>query len=98
MFNPSSIDEVSVEATHLEARGKNVNPEIGGSLKPTTSKNKGKEKQKLKERKENAIQKAKPSCTHCKKDGHDNEHCWSLHLELKPKKFDGKKKKVVVAA
>jgi len=33
MFNPTSIDEVSVQATHLEARGKNVNPEIGGTSK-----------------------------------------------------------------
>ena len=29
--NPTSIDEVSTLATHLEARGKNVNPDIGGS-------------------------------------------------------------------
>ena len=97
MFNPTSIDEVSVQATHLEARGKNVNLEIGGSSQPTASKNKEKRKQKWKERKANAVQKAKPSCTHCKKDGHDDEHCWSLHPELKPKKFDGKKKKAAVA-
>ena len=42
MFNPTSIDEVSVQATHLEVRGKTVNPEIGGSSKPTASKNKEK--------------------------------------------------------
>jgi len=30
--------------------------------------------------------------THCKKDGHDDAHCWSLHLELKPKKSEGNKK------
>jgi len=30
MFNPTSIDEVFVQATHLEARGKNGNPEVGG--------------------------------------------------------------------
>ena len=35
MFNPTSIDEVSVQVTHLEARGKNGNPEVGGSSKPT---------------------------------------------------------------
>ena len=29
MFNPTSIDEVFVQATHLEARGKNGNPEVG---------------------------------------------------------------------
>eukprot|EP00253_Pinus_taeda_P035632 PITA_35632 len=42
MFNPTSIDEVSVQATHLEARGKNGNPEFGGSSRPTASKNKEK--------------------------------------------------------
>jgi len=44
MFNPTSIDEVYVYATHLEARGKNVNPEIGGSSKSTASNNKEKRK------------------------------------------------------
>jgi len=42
MFNPTSLDDVSIQATHLEARGKNVNPEIGGSSKPSASKNKEK--------------------------------------------------------
>eukprot|EP00253_Pinus_taeda_P024389 PITA_24389 len=44
MFNPTSIDEVSVQAMHLEARGKNGNPEVGGSSKPIASKNKEKRK------------------------------------------------------
>ena len=46
---------------------------------------------KWKERKTNVLQKDKSSCTHYDKDGHDDEHCWSLHSELKPKKFGGKK-------
>ena len=74
-----------------------MNLEIGGSSKPTASKNKEKRKKKWKERKANAVQKAKSSCTHCKKDGHDDERCWYLHPELKPKNFDGKKKKIVAA-
>jgi len=40
---------------------------------------------------------AKPSCTHCKKEGHDDEHCWKLHLELKPKRFGGKNKQKMMA-
>ena len=44
MFNPTSIDEVYVQATHLEARGKNGNPKVGGSSKPIASKNKDKRK------------------------------------------------------
>jgi hypothetical protein len=97
MFNPTSLDDVSVQATHLEARGKNVNPEVGGSSKYSVSKSKEKKKLKWKERKANTVKKDKPSCTHCKKEGHDEAHCWFLHPELKPKKFGGKKKKNVAA-
>lgn len=79
MFNPTSIDEVSVQATHLEARGKNANPEVGGPSKPTISKSKEKRKQKWKARKANTTHKAKASCTHYKNEGHDDEHCWILH-------------------
>jgi len=39
----------------------------------------------------------KPSRMHCKKEGHDNEHCWRLHPKLKPKRFDGKDKQKTVA-
>ncbi len=74
-----------------------MNPEVGGSSKPTASKRKEKRKHKWKERKTNTVQKTKSSCTHCKKDGHDDEHCWILHLELKPKKFEGKKKNIATA-
>lgn len=93
MFSPTSIDEVFVQATHLEARGKNGNPEVGGPSQPNISKSKEKRKQKWKQRKANITQKAKASCTHCKKEGHDDENCWILHPELRPKKFEGKKKK-----
>jgi hypothetical protein len=33
----------------------------------------------------------KPSCKHCKKEGHDEDRCWKLHLEKKPKWFKEKK-------
>ena len=97
MFNPTSIDEVSIQATHLEARGKNGNLEVGGPSQPTVSKSKEKRKKKWKARKANTAQKSKASCTHYKKDGHDDEHYWILNLELRPKKSEGKKKKSVVA-
>jgi hypothetical protein len=38
-----------------------------------------------------------PSCTHCKKSGHDEEHCWKLHPEKKLKQFGGKGKTKTVA-
>ena len=60
-------------------------------------KNKEKKKQKWKERKANTTQKIKSSCTHYKKDGRDDEHFRILHLELKPKKYDCKKKKTAAA-
>ena len=44
MFNPTSIDEVSVQPTHLEARGKNGNPKVGGPSQPTVRKRKEKRK------------------------------------------------------
>eukprot|EP00253_Pinus_taeda_P004825 PITA_04825 len=97
MFNPTSIDEVSIQATHLEARGRNGNLEVGGSSQPTTSKRKEKRKQKWEARKTSTTQKGKASCTHYKKEGHDDEHRWILHPELGPKKSEGKKKKTVVA-
>lgn len=35
---------------------------------------------------------AKPSCTHCEKEVHDEEHCWKMHSELRPKR-NGRKEK-----
>ena len=93
MLNPTSLDDVFVQATHLEARGKNVTQDVGKSSKPIESKNKGKKKLKWKENKTNTVKKDKPSCTHCKKEGHDEPHYCSLHLELKPKKIGSKERK-----
>lgn len=41
-------------------------------------------------------ERGKPSFTHCKKSGHDEEHCWKLHPEKKLKQFGGKGKKMIV--
>ena len=56
MFNPTSIDEVYVQATRLEARGKNGNPEVGGPSQPTIRKSKEKRKQKWEARKANTAE------------------------------------------
>ncbi len=63
MFNPSNLDEVCVQATHIE------------------SKKRWKEKKAATVRKEEG---EKPSCSHCRKKGHEDAKCWVLHLELKP--------------
>lgn len=52
MFNPTNLDDVLVQETHLEARGKNVNPDVGKSSKYFENKSKGKKKLKWKERKQ----------------------------------------------
>jgi len=55
MFNPSNLDEVCVQATHLEARAKNIQEE-SSKKKPF----KGKEKEKggkLKGKKNESVKK-----------------------------------------
>ena len=44
MLNPTSLDDVSVQATRREARGKNVAHDVGKSSKSTEIKNKEKKK------------------------------------------------------
>jgi hypothetical protein len=40
----------------------------------------------------------KPSCKNCKKEGHDEDRCWQLHPEKRPKWFKEKKGRQTVAA
>ena len=84
MFNPTSLDEVCVQATDLEARGKNITDE--GRKKPFTGKNKertskgiGKKNASVKKEGEKLV------CKHCSKECHDENHCWKLHPEKRPK-------------
>jgi hypothetical protein len=90
MFNPTNLDEVCVQATHLEARGKNDTHE--GFKKTYSQGDKG--KKKFKGRKNAAVKKEgeKFTCKHYSKDGHDEDHCWKLHPECRPKKFGNNKK------
>jgi hypothetical protein len=37
------------------------------------------------------------SCKHCKKEGHDDDHCWQLHPEKRPKLFKERKGRKIVA-
>ena len=73
MFNPNNLDDVCVQATHLEARRKNTPKE--GSKNPF--KGKGKEKGFKGNRKKNASIKKegeKLTCKNCSKEGHDEAH------------------------
>jgi hypothetical protein len=87
MFNPTNIDEVCVQETYLEERGRNEPQE--GSKKPFFKGDKGTRKFKGNGRKNASVKKEeeKLSCKHCSKNGHDEDHCWKLHPEMRPKKF-----------
>jgi hypothetical protein len=93
MFGPTNLDEVSVQATYIEA-GK-----AGVSGESSSSKREDKKKWHGNGRKASAVSKkeGKPSCKHCKKEGHDEEKCWQLHPEKRPKWFKGKKGTQTVA-
>jgi hypothetical protein len=83
MLNPSNFDEVCVQAIHIESSKGNV----GDSVSKDTWPRKDVGKRKEKEKKTTTTIKEKLTCKHCKKVGHDEDHCWILHPKLKPKKF-----------
>jgi hypothetical protein len=97
MFNPSNLDEVCVQATHLETIGMNETHE--GNNKPFNHRDKGKRKFKGNGKKNVVVKKEgeKFICKHCSKDGHDEDHCWKLHPERRHKKFGNKGKSKIAA-
>ena len=97
MFNPTSLVDVCVQATHLEARGKKIPQE--GSKKRFTSGDKGKKKLKGKVKKNASVKKEgeKITCKYCSKEVHEEAHFWKLHPEMKPKKFNNKWKRKTTA-
>ena len=68
MFNPTSIDEVSVQATHLEDRGKNGSLEVGDHLNQLQARIRRKESRNGKQGRLTLHRKPKLY----KKDGHDD--------------------------
>ena len=97
LFDPTTIHVASLKAIHLESRGNNDKQDQPkkSSIKPHNGKFKGKGKGK--DKKATTTKKEEwltPSCTHCKKEYHDDEHRWNLYL--KPKRFGGKSKQKIV--
>ena len=92
MFNPSYLDEVCVHSTHLEERGKHFLEEKSEDTFESEEKGKGKFKGKGKNTASIKIEKEKLTCKHCSKDGHDEDHCWKLHPEMRPNKVKNKEK------
>jgi hypothetical protein len=96
LFNPTNIYEVCVQTTHLENKGKHVREDP--TKKPFNLPHKPFEEFKRKENKNSTMtrERGKPSCTHCKKSGHDDEHCWKMHSEKRPNQFGGKGKTKII--
>jgi hypothetical protein len=92
MFNPTSLDKVCLQVTHLESRGNNVNFDFVKPVKLTEGKYKFKGKEKFKGKKSSTVKKEKPTCTHYNKEVDSEDHCWILHPELNPAKFGNKGK------
>jgi hypothetical protein len=69
MFGPTNIDEVFVQGTYIEA----WKTRVGVSWESSSRKE---EKRKWNGKKENSVERKeeKPSCKHCKKEGHDDDH------------------------
>jgi hypothetical protein len=70
MFGPTNLDEVSVQATYIEAGKEGVSRESSSSRKEDKRKRHGKNSNAVTRKEGN------PSCKHCKKEGHDEEKCW----------------------
>jgi hypothetical protein len=97
LFKPTSLNKICVQDTHLENRGKHVQEDP--TKKPSNFPHKQFKKFKRKD-KNTAIVKREEgnlSCTHCNKNGHNDEHCWKLHLEKISKHSGGKGKTKTIA-
>ena len=70
MFGPTNLDEVSVQATYIEAGKAGVSGESSSSRKE--------DKRIWHGNNSNAVVRKdeKPSCKHCKKEGHDEDRFW----------------------
>jgi hypothetical protein len=92
MFGTNNLDEVSVQATYIEAKKTRV------SVSKESSSNKdGKGKGNEKKANSMTMKEEKLSCKHFKKEGNDDEHCWKLNLEKRPKWFKERKGRKKVA-
>jgi hypothetical protein len=83
ILNPSDFDEVCVQAIQIESSKGNV----GDSVSIDTWQRKDAGKRKEKEKKTTTIRKENPTCKNCMKVNHDEDRCWILHPDLKPKKY-----------
>ena len=83
IFNPSNFDEVCVQETHIESGGRTIVFGLTKEVPPIEIKRKGKYKKVVTMKKEEE----KPTCSHCKRKGHEEKKCWKLQREFKLKWF-----------
>lgn len=98
LFEPTTIDTASVKAIHIENKGKSERDDH--SRKPSFKPPNGKSKEKWKGKEKKTVvakEEQRLYYNHCKKEGHDDNHCWKQHLENHPKKYGGKGKQKTVA-
>jgi hypothetical protein len=70
MFGPTNVDEVSVQEAYIEA-GK-IRFGVSGE---SSSRKEDKIKRNEKKSSSTTVKQGKLSCKHCKKEGHDDDHC-----------------------
>ena len=83
MFNPCNFDEAYVQPTHIQLGGRNIVFGLRKEVPPIEIKRKGKYKKVVTMKKEEE----KPTCSHCKRKGHEEKKCWKLQREFKLKWF-----------
>ena len=76
MFNPTNLDEVCVQETHIESKGNSVHDV---SLAKYVQAKEGREKWKSKHAATMKKGDERPTCSHCQKQGHKEEKCWKIH-------------------
>jgi hypothetical protein len=93
MFGPTNLEEVYAQATYIEAGKTGV-----GVSRKSSSRKEDKRKENGKKTNSMTRREEKLSCKHCKKEGHDDDHCWKLHPKKRPKWFKERKGRQIVVA
>ena len=83
MFNPTNLDEVCVQATHIESKGKSTPNNF--SLDESNQWNEGKEKGKGKHATTMRKGEERPTSSHCQKQGHEEAKCWVTTSRIETK-------------
>ena len=92
MFGPTNLDEVSIQAMHIEAGKARV-----GVSGESSSRKEDKIKGNGNKANSTTMKEGKLSCKHCKKEGNVDDHCLKFHPNKRPKWFKERKGRKKVA-